>query len=193
MGKRVDHNATQDISASMLVPEKKPPPVASKNDASMWLSQPVGADDFRSAPSRPTAPKSGVNWIVPVSAVVFLAMGGFGVWYGLLRKSAPETSPGLSTPGSGSSSSETPTAGSAAMPATTALTVDAGVAALDAASATGDAGTAPAAVDAISGADPAIKNDAQTPVTKTPPKKKRPVTKRVTKKKTAPTPAKTRK
>src|SRR6185503_10082095 len=66
MAKRVDHDATQEVSASMLVPDKRPPakpPVygnVSKNDASMWMQQPVSADDFVSAPrKKPVAPGGG--------------------------------------------------------------------------------------------------------------------------------------
>ena len=183
MGKRVSQDATQELSASQLVTEGKPPPKPSgnlpgvapyagpKNDASMWMQAPVSADDFVSAPrKRPSAPSSGRGLVIGVIVVLFLAMVGAGAWYAFLRESpkqssAFDTKPAPSTP----KTSVVPAPPDAAV----------AVAAADAAvAATVDAGTDQAAAlqaDAVSGADPAQKKATKRPTTK----------KKVTKKKTA--------
>jgi hypothetical protein len=173
MRKRVEHNdATQEVSSSQLEPDvrKSPYPVISKNDASMWLSQPVSADDFVAPPTKkPIAPKGrNRSWLVAVSAAVVVAAIGGGVWYMFLR--------GDAKPSAASS-----TAGSAQVAAPTATPDAAAVEATDAAVAATGSAAAPAGalqVDAISAADPASKKKAAT---------KRPATKKkgVTKKKTA--------
>jgi hypothetical protein len=182
----VDNNATQDVSASQLVPDAKPPPVygnVPKNDASMWMQQPVSADDFVSAPrKKPIAPSSGRGFVVALIVMGLVATTGAGVWFAFLRDKPKEAS-ALEAAQQGSGS---------ARPATVppAVTADAALAVAkqttDAAVATAapaDAGAAKLAVsmieglgevDAISGADPAKK------VTK-----KRPGTKKTAKKKTA--------
>src|SRR5687768_6166580 len=98
MGKRVDHDATQEVSASMLVPPDRKPPYpaapanAPKNDASMWMQAPVNVEDFVNASKRPTAPKGSSNWIVGASAAIVVAGIAAGVWYGVLRESPKQTS-----------------------------------------------------------------------------------------------------
>jgi hypothetical protein len=188
MGKRgVDNDATQDVSASQLVPDAKPPPVygnVPKNDASMWMQQPVSADDFVSAPrKKPVAPSSGGRgFVVALIVIALIATTGAGVWFAFLRDKPKQLS-ALEGAGSGSA-----TAGSATAPA---VAIDAAVAV--ATTETGDAGTQATApsdagaakpavamieglgeVDAVSGADPAKKAT-----------KKRPATKKGAKKKTA--------
>jgi hypothetical protein len=100
MGKRVDHDATQEVSSSQLVPDAKPPvyPSVSKNDASMWLQAPVSADDFVAAPKRPQAPRSSRAVVVGVLAVAFVAALGGGIWYAFLRESPAPTAAGPTTP-----------------------------------------------------------------------------------------------
>jgi hypothetical protein len=186
MAKRPDHDATQEVSASMLVPDRrppaKPPQSAPKNDASMWMQAPVSADDFVSAPRRkPVAPGGGGRAVlVAVMVATFVAVTGAGVWYAFLRES-PKTTSAFDKP------TDKPTT-PAATPAVGTSVTDAAVAvaAADAAAAAHaiDAGAAPAVgalqVDAISGADPAVKKT-----------KKRATTKKaVTKKKTATAPKK---
>jgi hypothetical protein len=185
MAKRVDQDATQELSASQLVvPPAKPPVYGNvpKNDASMWMQTPVSADDFIGVPAKkPNAPGSGGRGIlIGVILVALVAMTAGGVWYAYLRETPKQTS-----------AFETKPATPAPAPATPAVaqTTDAGVAtaAADAAVAlTGDAG-APAAVgglqaDAVTAADPAPKK----------PTKKRTTKKKTTKKKTATAPKKRR-
>src|SRR5262245_51408813 len=94
MGKRVSQDATQELSASQLVPEARPrakPQVHSgpKNDASMWMQAPVSVDDFVSAPRRkPFAPRSGGGRSVLVAVLVAMFVGvcGAGVWFAFLRE-----------------------------------------------------------------------------------------------------------
>jgi hypothetical protein len=181
MPKRVDNDATQDVSASQLVPDAKPPPVygnVPKNDASMWMQQRVSADDFVSAPrKKPIAPSSGRGFVVALIVMALVAVTGAGA-FAFLREKPKEPS-----------ALDTAQSGSAKPVATPEATADAAVAAVptevaDAAVAVAaDAGAAkPAAamieglgvVDAISGADPAKKAA-----------KKRPTTKKGAKKKTA--------
>jgi hypothetical protein len=186
MGKRVDKNdATQEVSASMLVPPAKPPvypKVPTGNDASMWMSAPVSADDFVSGPNKkPTAPRSGRGVMVAVFALLFVGTAGAGVWYAFLRERPKETTPAYAA-GRGSAA---PSQTAATAPADAAVAVAAPDAAI---AATADAGVAadPAALvaDAVSGADPAVKKST----------KKRAVTKKKTtaKKKTATAPKKKR-
>ncbi|HEX5061999.1 MAG TPA: hypothetical protein VFV99_21670 [Kofleriaceae bacterium] len=186
MGKRVSNDATQELSASQLVPDAKPPPKPSgnlpgvapyggpKNDASMWMQAPVSADDFVSAPrKRPSAPSSGRGLVIGVIVVLFVLMVGAGAWYAFLRESpkqssAFDTKPAPSTP----NTSVVPAPPDAAL----------AVAAPDAAAvaATPDAGTADQALaaDAVSGAGPVQKKATKRATTK----------KKVTKKKTATAP-----
>ena len=180
MAKRVDNDATQEVSASMLVPDKRPPaakpPVygnVPKNDASMWMQQPVSVDDFVSAPrKKPVAPGGGGRaFLVAVLVAAFVAVCGAGVWFAFLRQSDVKPA-----------AFDKPTSPTAATSVTDAA-VAVG-AAPDAAVATVDAGATPGGAalqaDAISGADPAIKRT-----------KKRATTKKtVTKKKTATAPKK---
>jgi hypothetical protein len=176
MGKRVDNDATQEVSASMLVPPKPPvyPKVPTGNDASMWMSAPVSADDFLSGPNKkkPTAPRSGRGALVAVIVLLLVATAGAGAWYAFLRERPKETTPAYAS-GSGSA-------------AAVAASADAGVAvaAADAAVAAADAGAAPVpgalVADAVSGADPAVKHST----------KKRAATKKTVKKKTATAPKK---
>ena len=174
MRKRVENNdATQDISASQLVPDQKLTyPVVNKNDASMWMSQPVSADDFMQQPAKkPIAPKSN-NWIVGVAAAVVVATIAGGVWYGVLRDKPKQNAPAAAGPGSSSAPAPAPTT-----PAVATATADAAVAQ----AAPDSAVAAPTTtgvlnVDAISAADPAAKKSTtkKRPATKkkTPPKKK---------------------
>ncbi len=185
MGKRVDKNdATQEVSASMLVPPAKPPvypKVPTGNDASMWMSAPVSADDFVSGPKKkPAAPRGGRGVMVAVLALLFVGTAGAGVWYAFLRERPKETTPAYAA-GKGSA---TPAQTAATAPADAAVAVAAPDAAI---AATMDAGIAadPAALvaDAVSGADPAVKKST----------KKRAVKKKTTaKKKTATAPKKKR-
>jgi hypothetical protein len=100
MGKRVDHDATQEVSSSQLVPDAKPPayPSVSKNDASMWMQAPVSADDFVGAPKRPQAPRNSRAVVVGLLAVLLVAALGGGIWYAFLRESPAPTSAGPTTP-----------------------------------------------------------------------------------------------
>src|SRR5687767_8612438 len=172
MRKRVENNdATQEVSSSQLVPDQKLTyPVVNKNDASMWMSQPVSADDFMQQPAKkPIAPKSN-NWIVGVSAAFVVAAIAGGVWYGVLRDKPKQTAPAAAAPaatpaatGSGSAPAPTPT-----QPAVATTTADAAVAQPTPAAA---APSGVLMVDAISAADPAAKKS---------PTKKRPATKKKT-------------
>jgi len=85
MAKRVDQDATQELSASQLVPPAKPPVYGNvpKNDASMWMQTPVSADDFIGVPAKkPNAPGSGGRGIlIGVILVAVVAMTAGGVWY----------------------------------------------------------------------------------------------------------------
>ena len=170
----------------MLVPDKRPgakPPVygnVPKNDASMWMQQPVSADDFVSAPrKKPVAPGGGGRAVlVAIMVAMFVAVCGAGVWYAFLRESDVKPAALTTAPAPGSA------APAPAPAATTTVVTDAAVATLAADAAAPDAGTAAVvagmAADAISGADPAIKKS-----------KKRPAVKKaVTKKKTATAPKK---
>jgi hypothetical protein len=183
MGKRVDHDATQDVSASMLVDRPKPPvyPKVPTNDASMWMQTPVSVDDFVSGPKkRPRAPRSGRGVMVAVMVTLFVGVAGVGVWYALLRERPKETSP-YAASGSGSAAAKPAVATDVADAAVAVAAADAGVAAVDAA--VSPAVTALNA-DAVSGADPAVKKTT----------KKRAATKKKTtaKKKTATAPKKKR-
>jgi hypothetical protein len=181
MRKRVDKNdATQEVSASMLVPDKKPPvyPNLPKNDASMWMQAPVSAEDFvGAATKKPTAPRSGRPVLLAGMLIMLVAVTGAGVWYAFLREPPPSAAAYETKPPA------------PATPAVAATPVDAAVAvaAPDAAAVVAvDAGVPVVAAlqaDAISGADPAHKKT---------PTKKRPLTKKVTKKKTAAAPKKKR-
>lgn len=187
MGKRVSHDATQELSASQLVPEAKPPAKPSgpklpgvapyggpKNDASMWMQAPVSADDFVSAPrKRPLAPRSGRGLIVAVIVVLFVLMVGAGAWYAFLRESPAKSAAFGSTP-----APATPHTVAVPAPADAAVAVTTADAA---AIATADAGgpeVAALQADAVSGADPALKKSNKRATTK----------KKVTKKKTATAP-----
>lgn len=188
MAKRVDQDATQDISASQLVPEARPPakpPVSGKvptNDASMWMQTPVSADDFMAGPKasrKPQAPSRGNRAVIVglLAAAVVAAIGG-GVWYAFLRQSPVATS-GQS--GSGSAGS----AGSAvaAAPATPAdASIDAAAVAVAADAGTDAAAAGALQADAISGLDTNPK--------KTATKKRTPAKKPVAKKSTATAPKK---
>jgi hypothetical protein len=179
MGKRVSQDATQELSASQLVPDKRPPAkppqygTTPKNDASMWMQSPVSADDFMGVPKKkPIAPGGGGRAVlVAVLVAAFVAVCGAGVWFAFLRE-PPKSSSALDT-----AKSQPP----APAPAVTSSVADAAVAvaARDAAGAAADAGATTQAsamqVDAISSADQALKKS-----------KKRPATKKTgTKKKTA--------
>src|SRR5262245_47996745 len=101
MGKRVSNDATQELSASQLVPPARPPanpPVygnTPKNDASAWMQAPVSADDFVSAPRRrPVAPGGGKRaLVVTVMVALFVAVCGAGVWFAFLREPPKQPSP----------------------------------------------------------------------------------------------------
>jgi hypothetical protein len=186
MGKRVDQDATQEVSASQLVRTPKPPvypKVPTGNDASMWMQTPVSADDFLSGPTKkPSAPRSGRGVMVALLVMLFVGTAGVGVWYSFLRDRPKETSP-LASPAGGSAAP--------AKPAVATESADAGVAvaAPDAAVVAAvavDAGMSPEAAalnaDAVSGADPAVKKST----------KKRATTKKTVKKKTATAPKKKR-
>jgi hypothetical protein len=184
MGKRVDQDATQELSASDLVPPKRPvyPKVPQGNDASMWMQTPVSADDFLSGPAKkPVAPRSGRGVMVALLVMLFVGVAGAGAWYALLRERPKSTSP-FGAPAAGSAAGS-----NAAKPAVAAVTVDAAVAvaAADAGVAV-DAGMSPEAAalnaDAVSGADPAVKKSTKRATTK----------KKVAKKKTATAPKKKR-
>lgn len=161
MRKRVDHDATQEVSSSQLVPDAKPPvyPTVPKNDASMWLSAPVSADDFVGAPKKKPGGSGGRGIVVGLTAVALLAVTGGGVWYAFLREQPKQTSAFDPKP----ASAPAPAPASAPDPAAVAADAsDAGVAvaAADAAvQSTGETGAAGAAlqVDAVSAADPAMK------------------------------------
>src|SRR5215204_2973078 len=96
MGKRVDQDATQEVSASMLVPAKPPvyPKVPTGNDASMWMQTPVSADDFLSGPKKkPVAPRSGRSVMVAALVLLFVGVAGAGAWFAFLRERPKQTSP----------------------------------------------------------------------------------------------------
>ncbi|HEU4615940.1 MAG TPA: hypothetical protein VFS15_27775 [Kofleriaceae bacterium] len=171
MGKRVDHDATQEVSSSQLVPDAKPPayPSVSKNDASMWLQAPVSADDFVGAPKRPQAPRSSRTVVVGVIAVMFVAALGGGIWYAFLRESPAPTAAGPTTP----APAPTPVAAEPADAAVAEATPDAAIA-IDAAVAE----VAAVQADAVSSAGKLFKKK---PV-KRPAKKRRIVKKRTAKK-----------
>src|SRR5689334_12432046 len=95
MRKRVDKNdATQEVSASMLVPDKKPPvyPNLPKNDASMWMQAPVSAEDFvGAAKKKPAAQRGGRRVLLAGMLVMLVAVTGGGIWYAFLRDSPLST------------------------------------------------------------------------------------------------------
>lgn len=165
MGKRVDKNdATQEVSASMLVPPAKPPvypKVPTGNDASMWMSAPVSADDFASGPKKkPMAPRSGRGVMVAVFVLLFVATAGAGAWYAFLRERPKQTTPAYAT------GSKAPSPAAATTPVDAAVAVGAQDAAV---AVTADAGApAPDALvaDAVSGADPAVKKSTKKRATK---------------------------
>ena len=166
MGKRVDKNdATQEVSASMLVPPAKPPvypKVPTGNDASMWMSAPVSADDFVSGPKKkPMAPRSGRGVMVAVFVLLFVATAGAGAWYAFLRERPKQTTPAYAT------GSKAPSPAAATTPVDAAVAVGAQDAAV---AVTADAGAAPApdalVADAVSGADPAVKKSTKKRATK---------------------------
>lgn len=168
MAKRRDKNdSTMDISASQLVPGKRPPvpqnPGVNKNDVSMWIGGVVGADDF--AGTKKTATKSRAPLLIGL--VVLLAALAGGAYYMFGRSSsssatAPAAGPAVVDAGS----SDQPTA-VAPVPVDAAAEL-----------APMDAGAdAPVALvaDAVSGADPAAKKK---PTKKTVKKKKSATTKK---------------
>lgn len=162
MAKRHDKNdSTMDISASQLVPEKRPqPPVVNKNDVSMWIGGVVGADEF--AGKKKSASKSRAP--VVIGAVALLGALGGGAYYMFGRTS--------SSPARVAAPAITIDAAPAEPPAPIAtMPVDAGAEAApsDAAVAAPDALVA----DAVSAADPAPKKK---PTTKKKTVKKKPAT-----------------
>ena len=174
MRKRVDHDATQEVSSSQLVPDAKPPAFAgSKNDASMWMQAPVSADDFVGVPKK----KAGTRGLViGVFALLLVGVTAAGVYYAILRP--PDLRPAASA-GSTASNAPASTEAAPAQPAVAPALPDAGsevatVSSDAGAGGDGDAGVGSAAAlnaDAVSAADPVIK--------------KTPAKKRTTKKKTA--------
>jgi flagellar basal body-associated protein FliL len=178
MSKRVDHDATQEVSASMLVPDKKPPvyPNVPKNDASMWMSAPVSADDFVSGPKKKPELRGNRSFVILVfvALVVLLVGGAVFAWYVFLRPAANQTLPVANTP-----NTPGPPVVDQAMAPAPASDAGVAVAAADAAvAAVLDAGAPVAAlqVDAVSAADPAAKKKST---------KKRATKKKAVKKKTA--------
>ncbi|HEY5948923.1 MAG TPA: hypothetical protein VIV40_25705 [Kofleriaceae bacterium] len=183
MRKRVDHDATQEVSSSQVVPDKKPPvyPNMPKNDASMWMQTPVSADDFISGPrKKPNAPRSGRGVIVALVVVALLAVTSAGVWYAYLRESPKQTAAyemkGSAAPAPAPAVATTPVdaAAVATAPADAGVTADAAI----------SAAAAALNADAVSGAGPAAKKAS----------KKRAATKKkaTAKKKTATAPKKRR-
>jgi hypothetical protein len=172
MGKRVDHDATQEVSGSQLVPDAKPPayPSVSKNDASMWMQAPVSADDFVGAPKRPQAPRNSRAVVVGLLAVLLVAGLGGGIWYAFLRESPAPTAAGPTTP----APAPAPVIAGPVDAAVAEVTPDAAVA-VDAAVAEV---AAPVQADAVSSAGTLFKKK---PV-KRPAKKRRIVKKRTAKK-----------
>jgi hypothetical protein len=84
MAKRLDNDATMEVSTSQLVVDppalkpnapKLPPP--SKNDASMWAYRVVGTDDFAPAPAAPARTR---RWLI---VLLVLAAFGAGAFYAL--------------------------------------------------------------------------------------------------------------
>jgi hypothetical protein len=177
MRKRVDNDATQEVSASMLVPPAKPPVLGNvpKNDASMWMQTQVSAADFVGAKKKPAA-GGGRTMVVGAFAVLLLAVTAGGVWYAFLRESPVQTAANPAPP--------TPAPTPAPAPAVAEAERDAGVP--DAAVAeVVDAGTPTVAAmqaDAVSAADPAVKKKST--------KKRATAKKKVVKKKTATAPKK---
>jgi len=178
MGKRVSQDATQELSASQLVPEARPPAKPSgytgpKNDASMWMQAPVSADDFVSAPrKRPSAPQSGRGVIIAVIVALFVLTVGAGAWYAFLRESPKKSAAFDSKP-----APATPVTAVVPAPVDAAVAVAASDAAV-AATVGGAAEAAALQADAVSGADPTIKKSKKRATTK----------KKATKKKTATAP-----
>lgn len=184
MRKRVDHDATQEVSSSQLVPDAKPPAFTGpKNDASMWLQAPVSADDFVGMAKKKPA-RGGRAVVIGLTVVGLVGVTVAGVWYGILREPSAQTSalPSVGSAGSASAPAAEPTS---EQPAVAASETDAGVAEVAATppdAAAPDAGAVAVGalqVDAVSAADPAPK----APKKKT--TKKRPAKKKATKKKTA--------
>ena len=161
MANRRDKNdSTMDISASQLVPEKRPPapqtPAVNKNDVSMWIGGVVGADEFSGSKKRVTKSRAPLA----IGVVALLAAAGGGAYYMFRRPSSSTPVAAPATPGSaalgsaidvGSAPVAAPADAADTPPAITTLPIDAG-----AEIAPGDAGVALAA-DAISGADPKHK------------------------------------
>lgn len=167
MRKRVDHDATQEVSSSQLVPDARPPVYGNvpKNDASMWLSAPVSADDFVGAANKKKRSASrGRSLVIGATAIALLGVTGAGAYYALLRESPSHTSAFEVTPSAtpaAATQTAAPPSGSAEAPAP--AQVAAPTVAADAGLATAPADAAVAAdvaaleADAVSAADPAIK------------------------------------
>jgi hypothetical protein len=176
MSKRVDHDATQEVSSSQLVPDRKPPvyPNVANNDASMWLSAPVSADDFASGPKKKPDTQHGRRAVVALTVLALVGVGAAGTWYAFLRPAATETSALATPPSAAPVPAAAPTTGPDSPAIANEPASDAGVAVVvDAAAPVAEtAGTLE--VDAISAADPAPKKS----VKKRPVKKKRVVTKK---------------
>lgn len=160
MRKRVDHDATQEVSSSQLVPDAKPPAFTGpKNDASMWMQAPVSADDFVGLPKKKAGSR---GLVIGMFAVLLVGVTAAGVYYAILRP--PDLQPAASVSAESATSPAVTPAPAPAQPAVAPAVVDAGteVAATsaDAGAADGDAGVGSATalkVDAVSAADPAIK------------------------------------
>jgi hypothetical protein len=170
MGKRVDNDATQDVSTSQLVPDAKPPgyPSVPKNDASMWMQSPVSADDFMGAAKKPKAKKNPASpdagarrLVIGLIVVFFVATVGLGGYWAFFNREAPKQAPAI------------PAATTLPPPATPPLAttlVDAAVATAPADAGVPDASVPAEAaalqVDAVSAADPAIKKSKKRPTAK---------------------------
>ncbi len=184
MRKRVDHDATQEVSSSQLVPDAKPPAFTGpKNDASMWLQAPVSADDFVGMPKKKAGSRGGRGLVIGVFAVLLVGVSVAGVYYAILRP--PDLQPAASVSGESATSPAPVTPTPAAVePAVAPALADAGadlVAASPDAGVDGDTGVGSAAAltaDAVSAADPVIKK-------KSPKKRTKKKTAKKTKKKTS--------
>ncbi len=135
MRKRVDHDATQEVSSSQLVPDAKPParPGAGNNDASMWMQAPVSADDFAGGPRKKKPPgRGGRTAVVGIFAVLLVATVAGGAWYVFLRESPAQTAaaPSAPAPTPAPVAADLADAGAVAAGADAAVVVDAAVPAI---------------------------------------------------------------
>ena len=157
MGKRIDNDATQEVSSSMLVPPAKPPgaPSVPKNDASMWMQSPVSADDFMGSAKKPkkkAAPgEPGRRAIIAVMAVLLLVTVGLGGYWVLPARQTEKAGREDPDRDDGAAAGDTPLATTMVDAAVAVAIVEDAAVATVPADAAGPGGVAAVQADAVSG------------------------------------------